>query len=212
MIAVSLAMSALLAVSPIPKNFLITEHDARTPSSGVELGEEWWKISDKIDKKLELNPCGRRGTGSDGRVAMRTITYHATAPLKSSEQLVIYKSPKAAATALARLRADVRKCAEHRRGSRAGWDPNGSYRYVGRAVRLADEALWVREQAYEEHSGWSSYDWFLAARRGAALMIYSADDGAVLGDRSGWKQLSRKARKMSVKVCELPGVCAHRGR
>jgi hypothetical protein len=208
MIALGLALSALLTVTPIPKNFLLTEPGARKPQTEMEADEVWWKISDKRGKQLELNPCAHKGTSVAGRVAARTVTHSDSGPSNSSEQLVIYDSAEAADKALTRLRADVRNCAAHRWGPRANWNSTKGYRYVGRPAKLADGALWVKGQVHEKHRRWYSYDWFLAARRGSALMIYTVDSGAATGDRDALKQLSRDVRKMSVKVCELPGVCA----
>lgn len=88
---INVALSLLLALSPgaateIPKNFLLTEPAARTPLSETDASEMGWKISDKLTRPLELNPCNRRRAADAGRVAARTITYWSSAPSSSSEQ------------------------------------------------------------------------------------------------------------------------------
>lgn len=98
---ISVTLSLLLALSPvtvteIPRNFLLTERDARRHLSPEEAAELGYEISDKLTKPLELNPCVHRSSVDRDRVAARTISHWTSGPSGSSEQLVIYKSSRAA--------------------------------------------------------------------------------------------------------------------
>ncbi|MGN9837717.1 hypothetical protein ACTMTI_06325 [Nonomuraea sp. H19] len=199
---ISVTLSVLLAFSPaaateIPKNFLLTEPAARTPLSQGDASEMGWQISDKLTRPLELNPCNRRRAADASRVAARTITYWSSAPNSSSEQLILYSSPRAAHAALTQLRADVKRCA--RTGDPAA--PQLKIRWRTSKVRVGDEATgmgyttWQDGYVNETLSG-------VVARRGSALMIY-ADTAAVYQPGV----LIKNAKKMAAKVCKLPGVC-----
>ncbi|MEV4246755.1 hypothetical protein AB0J63_25490 [Streptosporangium canum] len=192
----------LLALSPatvteIPKNFLLTERDARrhlTPEEAEELG---YKISDKLTEPLELNPCGHRRAVDRDRVAARTITLWTSAPSNSSEQLVIYKSPRAAHSALTRLRVEVKRCA--RKGDPSV--PKLKIQWRTSKAKAGDEAIGMGYQTWQDGSVNQTITG-IAARRGSALMIYTTDEGAYDPGR-----LTKNARKMAAKACKLPSVC-----
>ncbi|MEV0230945.1 hypothetical protein [Nonomuraea sp. NPDC050786] len=199
---ISVALSLLLAFSPatvteIPKNFLLTEPDARRRLDPMEAAEHGYRISDKLTAPLELNPCWHRRAVDRDRVAARTITHWSSAPSGSSEQLVIYRSPRAAHAALTHLRAEVKRCA--RKGDPAS--PELKIRWRTTKVKVGDEAAgmgfrtWQDGDVNETITG-------VAARRGSALMIYTTSEGSY--EPGG---LTKAARKMAAKVCRLPGVC-----
>jgi len=197
---ISVALSFLLALSPvtvIPKNFLLTERDARRPLSPEQAYEEGYKISDKRTKPLELNPCLHQHAVDRNRVAARTITYWSSGPSAYSEQLVIYKSPHAAHSALTRLRAEVKRCARKSDPSA----PQLQIRWRTSKAEAGDESLGM---GYQTRQGGSVNQTItgIVARRGSALMIYTTDEGAYDPGR-----LTKNARKMAAKVCNLPGVC-----
>ncbi|MER6943801.1 hypothetical protein ABT294_07235 [Nonomuraea sp. NPDC000554] len=197
-----MALSLLLALSPaavteIPKNFLLTEHDARRHLDPEEAQELEYKISDKLTRPLELNPCGYRRAVDRGRVAARTITLGTSAPSSSSEQLVLYASSRAAHAALARLRAEVKRCA--RKGDPS--TPELTIQWRTSKAKAGDEAMGMGYQTRQDGDV-NQTGTGIVARRGSALMIYTTDEGPY---RPGG--LTKDARKMAAKVCELPGIC-----
>ncbi|GAA3257273.1 hypothetical protein [Nonomuraea helvata] len=197
-----MALSLLLAFSPatvteIPKNFLLTERDARRHPGPMEAEEQGYKISDNLTTPLELNPCWRRRAVDRGRVAARTITRWTSAPSGSSEQLVIYKSPRAAQAALTQLRAEVKRCA--RKGDPA--EPELTIRWRTTKVRVGEEAAGMGYQTWQ-HGRMIETVTGVVARRGSALMIYTTSEGSYEPGR-----LTKDAKKMAAKVCKLPGVC-----
>ncbi|MFF5210305.1 hypothetical protein [Streptosporangium sp. NPDC000396] len=197
-----MTLSLLLALSPvtvpeIPKNFLLTEHDARRHLTPEEAEEQGYEISDKLTEPLELNPCGHRHAVDRDRVAARTITHWTSAPSGSSEQLVIYKSPRAAHSALTRLRTEVKRCA--RKGDPSA--PELKFRWRTSKAKAGDEAMGMGYQTWQDGSVNETVTG-IAARRGSALMIYTTDEGAYDPGR-----LTKNAKKMAARVCKVPGVC-----
>jgi hypothetical protein len=187
------------SVVKIAPKFLLTE-PAAIAGPTVE-GEEWWKIDNSLTTQLEPDPCHAKAKPRDGRVAMRTITYSTSAPSGSSEQLVLYGSAKSAQAAFRRLRVDLTTCSKP---AMAKSNTTPRFGYVGKPVRIADEALSVAGYFYtkgkrEREPG----ELQVAARRGAALFIYTdIGNGAGAG-----RKILGQARKMAKKVCALPGVC-----
>ncbi|MFG6196279.1 hypothetical protein [Nonomuraea sp. JJY05] len=199
---ISVTLSFLLALSPaavteIPKNFLLTESEARKPQPANVASEQGYKISDKLTGPLELNPCWHRNAVDRGRVAARTITLWTSAPSSSSEQLVLYKSPRAAHAALTRLRTEVKRCA--RKGDPSS--PELGIRWRTSKVKVGDEAMGMGLETLQDGSVNDTISG-VVARRGSALMIYTTTLG---GYEPGG--LTKAARKMATKVCKLPGVC-----
>ncbi|WP_433244386.1 hypothetical protein ACQPYK_41540 [Streptosporangium sp. CA-135522] len=199
---ISVALSLLLALSPatvteIPKNFLLTERDARRPLTPDQASEEGYQISDKLTWPLELNPCGYRRAVDRDRVAARTITHWSSAPSGSSEQLVIYKSPRAAHSALIRLRVEVKRCA--RKGDPSV--PELKIQWRTSKAKAGDEAIGMGLQTRQDGNVNQTVTG-IVARRGSALMIYTTNEGPY---RPGG--LTEDAKKMAAKVCKLPGVC-----
>ncbi|MEU7893510.1 hypothetical protein AB0B45_11660 [Nonomuraea sp. NPDC049152] len=199
---ISVTLSLLLALSPatvteMPKNFLLTERDARRHLGPDEAEEQGYKISDKLTEPLELNPCGHQHAVDRDRVAARTITHWTSAPSASSEQLVIYKSPRAAHSALTRLRTEVKRCA--RKGDPSA--PELKIQWRTSKAKAGDEAIGMGYQTWQDGSVNQTITG-IAARRGSALMIYTTDEGAYDPGR-----LTKDARKMAARVCKVPGVC-----
>ncbi|MFD8562534.1 hypothetical protein ACFV1N_35095 [Streptosporangium canum] len=197
-----MALSLLLALSPasvteIPKNFLLTERDARRPLTPEQASEQGYQVSDKLTSPLELNPCGHRRAVDRDRVAARTITLWTSAPSGSSEQLVIYKSPRAAHSALIRLRVEGKRCA--RKGDPSA--PELKIQWRTSKAKAGDEAIGMGYQTWQDGSVNQTITG-IVARRGSALMIYTTDEGVY-----GPGQLTEDARKMAAKACKLPGVC-----
>ncbi|MFI6393605.1 hypothetical protein ACIBHY_35715 [Nonomuraea sp. NPDC050547] len=199
---ITVTLSMVLALSPatateIPKNFLFSEPAARKVLSPDDAAEMGYKISDKLTRPLELNPCVHRRAIDRGRLAARTITLWTSAPSGESEQLVLYKSPRAAHAAFAKLRAEVKRCA--RKGDPAS--PALKIRWRTSKVKAGDESIgmgyrtWQDGYVNETVTG-------VVARRGSALMIYTTSAGDY--NPGG---LTKTTRKMAAKVCSLPGVC-----
>ncbi|MBO3749793.1 sensor domain-containing protein [Streptosporangiaceae bacterium NEAU-GS5] len=199
---ISVTLSLLLALSPaatteIPKNFLLTEREARKPLAPNIAEEEGYEISDKLSIPLEVNPCNHPRGIDRGRVAARTIGYWSSAPSGSSEQLVVYKSARAAHAAFAQLRAEVKRCAHKQDPAQ----PELTLRWRTSKAKAGDEALGM---GYEVWQGPHLNDTVtgVVARRGRALMIYTTDEGDYYPGG-----LTKAAKKMAAKVCKLPGVC-----
>ncbi|MGV9324201.1 hypothetical protein [Streptosporangium sandarakinum] len=214
--AVGAAGTARAETVRIPKGFLLTEAEATKPLTEDQAAEEWWTVSDKPTRPLELNPCRSKGKPRDGRVAMRTIIGGTSAPSYVTEQLVLYPSAKNAGAAFRRLRADVEKCAKAkapRRATVAG----DFHRYTGKKVNIADEALLVKGSSYERGTEEplkgelyvSGGERYVVVRRGSALALYTADSYWAGEDTT--RILTGRAKKMARKVCDLPGVCTRRG-
>ncbi|MFI7638522.1 hypothetical protein [Nonomuraea sp. NPDC049400] len=184
-------------MTEIPKNFLLTERDARRPLAPNQAEEQGYKISDKLTAPLELNPCVHRRAVDRGRLAARTISLWTSAPSDSSEQLVIYKSPRAAHAALTRLRAEVKRCS--RKGDPSA--PELKIRWRTTKAKVGDEAAGMGYQTWQDGYVNQTISG-VVARRGSALMIYTTSEG---GYEPGG--LTKAARKMAAKVCKLPGVC-----
>ncbi|MEW9531942.1 hypothetical protein [Microbispora sp. NPDC049125] len=183
------AAVAVAGTTTIPRGFLLTEAEARTPPLPEFADEEWWKIIDGTSRQLELNPCRRTAKPRDGRSAMRTITHLTSGPGYSSEQLVLYRSAKSAHAAYRTLQADLKRC---HRGS--------AYVYVLKPSSIGDEAMSVAGYFTKARKREAAEIWFVG-RRGTALFLYNDDVSA------GAKLLAGQGKKMAKKVCGLPGVC-----
>jgi hypothetical protein len=204
-----LAVSLALAPVQIPQNFLLSEKTARTPLEGIEKDEVWWKISDKPNAPLLVNPCGRKGAPTADRSAARTITHETSAPSYAAEQLVIYRNTKAAKAAMTKLLADARRCATDPSAKPYSWNGDGKTRWVVSRTRLANEAALTHLMMYDKlNKEWSPLLSGLVARKGRALMLYTGDqDSLGYPQKRAVKTLRGKATKMTAKVCVLPGVC-----
>ncbi|MFE0151184.1 hypothetical protein ACFWY5_28845 [Nonomuraea sp. NPDC059007] len=197
---ITVTLSLVLALSPateIPRNFLLSEPAARKTQTPEEAYEQGYKISDKLTRPLELNPCVHRRAADRGRLAARTITLWTSAPSGASEQLVLYKSSRAAHAAFAQLRAEVKRCA--RKGDPAS--PALRIRWRTSPAKAGDESIGMGYQTWQDGSVNETITG-VVARRGSALMIYTTSDGSY--NPGG---LTKDARKMAAKVCSLPGVC-----
>lgn len=206
---VILAVSLALAPVQIPQNFLLSEKAARTPPAEIERGEVWWKISDKLNRPLLVNPCGRKNAPTADRSAARTITHNTSAPSYSAEQLVIYRNARAAKTAMTKLLADARRCVSHPSGKPYSWNGDGKTRWVVSRTRLADEAALTHIMMYDKlNKEWSPLLSGLVARKGRALLVYTGDQDS-LGHphKRAVKTLRSTAATMAAKICALPGVC-----
>ncbi|GGK63093.1 hypothetical protein Ppa06_20470 [Planomonospora parontospora subsp. parontospora] len=182
----------------LPRNFLLHEARARKPVAYPE--EEKWTVSDRHER-LSLTPCGVGRSEDRGRVSTRTVTY--TAPeLYRAEQVVIYRSERAARAAMTDLR---------RRAGRCEADEGDQVVARGRTekIRAGDQAVRVIVQNYDREGGGSAIGGQrgVVVRKGRALVsyMYAGEYGEVRA--SDFRRQLRDARKMAVKVCSLPGVC-----
>lgn len=204
----ALVISSILAgtsvahagATKIPKNFLLTERAAA--KGAVIPDEEWWEVSNSLSRQLEFNPCRSKGKPRDGRVAMRTITYGTSAPSSLSEQLVLYRNAGSAQAAFRKLRADLARCSNPAAVKR------DQFGYVGKRLRVGDEALSLSGYAYDEDGKRQSQadEVAVVGRRGTALFFYIANARG----RGAKKEITGQARKMAKKVCGLPGVCGRK--
>jgi hypothetical protein len=207
--AVGAAGTAQAETVKIPKGFLLTEAEATKPLTEDQAAEEWWTVSDKLTKPLELNPCRSKEKPRDGRIAMRIIIKGTSAPSYVTEQLVLYPSAKNAGAAFRKLRADVEKCAKAKAPQTATVAGN-FHRYTSKKVNIADEALLVKGSSYERGTEEPlKGELYVVVRRGSALVLYTADSYWAGEDTT--KILTNRAKKMAKKVCDLPGVCTRRG-
>ncbi|WP_433348818.1 hypothetical protein ACQP25_34880 [Microtetraspora malaysiensis] len=184
------ALAASASTSELPKGFLLYEAKAAKPAKSWEK----WEVSDSLGKRLELNPCAR-DVGRDGRRAMRTITYSAETDYLS-EQVVIYRSTRAAGKALRAVRDELRRCAR-------GGSGHDRYSYKWKKTGIGDEALRVGGFFFESRGR------YLVVRRGSALAIY-VRSGMVTKSlpSSQFRALEKDGRTMADKVCDLAHVCA----
>ncbi|MGN9839243.1 hypothetical protein ACTMTI_14085 [Nonomuraea sp. H19] len=214
--AVGAASTARAETVKIPKGFLLTEAEATKPLTEDQAAEEWWTVSDKLTKQLELNPCRSKGKPRDGRIAMRTIIGKTSAPSYVTEQLVLYPSAKNAGAAFRKLRAEVKRCAKAK-APKTATVAGSFHRYTSKKVNIADEALLIKGSSYERGTEEpvkgelyiSSGERYVVVRRGSALALYTADSYWAGEDTT--KTLTNRAKKMAGKVCDLPGVCTRRG-
>ncbi|MER6172414.1 hypothetical protein [Streptosporangium sp. NPDC001681] len=184
----------------IPRDFLLHEPEARRPVRYPDAEE--WKISNRPTKNLGFNPCDLSRPVDGGRVATRTVDYHAP-EFHRGEQLVIYRSTGAARGAMAGLLAQVDRCKRVKSGSVVF---KASARPV---VGIGDQAARMSVQGYDR-SGRPVVGGRRAVvvREGRALAIYihGGEYHSEVSDAQFTEQL-RDARKMAAKVCSLPGVC-----
>ncbi|MFF5206371.1 hypothetical protein [Streptosporangium sp. NPDC000396] len=210
--AVGAAGTAQAETVKIPKGFLLTEAEATKPLTDDQAAEEWWTVSDKLARPLELNPCGSKKKPHDGRIAMRTIIGKTTGPSYVSEQVVLYPSVKNAGAVFRKLRADVKRCAKAK-APQAATVAGDFHRYIGKKARIGDEALLAEGNSYERGQEEPlkgelyspSGERYVVARRGSALILYTADSNWAGEDTS--RILIGRAKKMAKKICDLPGVC-----
>ncbi|MEU6425822.1 hypothetical protein ABZ860_07955 [Microbispora sp. NPDC046973] len=177
------------APARLPKGFLLDEAKV----DGPRRPWEHLKLTDSLNKPLEVNPCGRR-TARDGRSASRTFTYVAETVYRS-EQVVLYPSERAAKAAMESVRADLAECGTGGRG------PN-RYSYRWKSTAIGDEALRIGGFFFENRSR------TVVVRKGSALAVY-VRTGLVTKSlpASQFRPLIKDARTMAAKLCDLPGVC-----
>ncbi|GGS92263.1 hypothetical protein GCM10010156_58180 [Planobispora rosea] len=178
------------AAAGLPQGFLLYEAKAEGPKKSWET----WKIDDSLRTPLTLNPCHVERPWDGRRSAARSITYVAETDLLN-EQVVVYRSERAARAAMAGLRSQLKRCAKTGKGYDAA-----TYRWKG--VGIGDEALRAGGSYFESRFR------YVAARHGRAVIVYGEDGNftSKLANRH-FRGLERDARKMAAKVCDLPGVC-----
>ncbi|WP_158088546.1 hypothetical protein [Thermoactinospora rubra] len=190
-------MAALLA---IPQNFLLLEREARQ----VDNQETWSKISNSLRRPLLLNPCERKRTPADGRIAARQVDMSSSAPSWYGEQLVVYPDSRQAAAAVRRVRADLKRCAVFKVPKSKRAESYPAFRYKAAEVRVGDDAVLVRSEAYvRDVKSWTGWEHYVLARRGSAVMVYQLSDAAVNSEAQGRRQVVRWARAMAGKACGL---------
>ncbi|MGC5014399.1 hypothetical protein ACLQ2R_26850 [Streptosporangium sp. DT93] len=182
----------------LPSDFLLHETRARKPVKYPE--EEKWTISDRHER-LNLSPCDVGRSTDRGRVSTRTVTYLAL-EVHQAEQVVIYRSERAARTAMADLRRRVGGCEV---------DQGGQVVAKGRTekIKLGDQAVRVIVQNYDRKNAGPAIGGQrgVIVRKGRALVSYTQAREYSGVHASDFRRQLKDARKMTVKVCSLPGVC-----
>jgi hypothetical protein len=147
----------------IPKGFLLYENvgTRKEVRRRVVHAPMRWKVSDRPDVPLLLDPCAR-GKHTDGhRRAVRTVTGSGrTWDHDVSEQLVVYRDDRAARAAVAGLRSDIRRC-----GGR------GHFTYRVKDTRIGDEAFLVGVFTVASNDG------FTVMRQGRTVALYARRPG-----------------------------------
>jgi hypothetical protein len=189
-VAASRGEAVAASGAALPKGFLLYEAKAAGPSRSWET----WKVSDRLNRRLQVNPCDQN-PGAKNRSAARTITYSAETDYLA-EQVVVYGDETAARKAMSSVRADLKRCA------RVGIGHN-RYSYKWKNVGIGDEALRVGGFFFETRMR------YVVVRKGKALVVY-AQSGDVSGRllSSHFRLLEKDARTMAGKVCGLRRVCA----
>ncbi|MFI6506300.1 hypothetical protein ACIBCT_01725 [Streptosporangium sp. NPDC050855] len=182
----------------LPRNFLLHESQARKPVKHP--GEEKWTISDRHER-LNLSPCDVGRSTDRGRVSTRTVTYTAL-EVYQAEQVVIYRSERAARTALADLRRRIGGCEV---------DQGDQVIAKGRTkkIKVGDQAVRVIVQNYDRRDAGPAIGGQrgVIVRKGRALVSYTQAREYSGVHASDFRRQLKDARKMAVKVCSLPGVC-----
>ncbi|GAA4040529.1 hypothetical protein [Nonomuraea soli] len=178
-----------LTLAAIPHGFLTLDATAALPDHD----ETWSEVSNDPGKQLVLNPCARKAPVT-GRYAARTIMISTSAPSAYGEQLALYHDTADAKAHFSRLKTDLKRCARKTKG----------HRYLATRTRVGDEAVFVRGRTYySEIRAWESSQWWIVARRGGALMVYTSTYGHSTGDADARRELTADARRMAAKVCGL---------
>lgn len=180
---------AASSTTRLPTGFLLYEARAGGPSHSWE----HWKISDRLNRRLEVNPCDR-DPGGKNRTAIRTITYISETDYLS-EQVVVYNDEASARKAMSSVHADLKRCAHGGKGFTR-------YSYRWKNVGIGDGGLRVGGFFYESRVR------YVVARKGKAVVIYGRT-GNVTGSlpSSQFRSLLKDARTMAGKICEVPHVC-----
>ncbi|NJP93112.1 sensor domain-containing protein [Nonomuraea sp. FMUSA5-5] len=182
--------AAAPSAASLPKGFLLYEAKAAGPAKSWEK----WTVSNRLSRRLEVNPC-ERNPGANDRVTARTITYVAEAD-HLSEQVVIYRSKTAARQAFNDVRADLKRCA-------TGGTKPYTYTYRWKKTLIGDEALRIGGFFFEGRAR------YVIVRKGKALAIYAEGGNVTKSLKSShFRAVVKDARTMAGKVCGLPGVCS----
>jgi hypothetical protein len=184
-VAVVAAAVMLGGAGGLPKGVLFME--SHPPAKAWEK----YYTSDSTRKPLQLNPCHRKKTWDEGRVAARTMLY-TSENLMKEEQLVVYKDAAQAKKAMRGLRAELARCADVGKG----WH---RYRWFAKPAKAGDEALRAGGLYFEDSVR------VIAMRRGAALYVVG-ESGRISRSLppAHFRGLIGQAEKMADKVCELP--------
>ncbi|MBG0832142.1 hypothetical protein HS041_31025 [Planomonospora sp. ID67723] len=182
------------AATGLPDGFLLYEAEAEGPREPWET----WQVSDSLSRPLALNPCHVKRPWDGGRSQARSVRYAAETELRH-EQVVVYRSERAARAAMTGLRAQLKRCAKV--GGKLGRDYD-AYTYRWKGTGIGDESVRAGARYFE-----SAFR-HVAVRRGKAVVVYAEDGSFTSKLKAGhFRGLERDARKMAAKVCELPGVC-----
>ncbi|WP_188194477.1 hypothetical protein [Nonomuraea sp. SYSU D8015] len=181
--------AASSSTASLPKGFLLYEAKAAGPAKSWEK----WTVSNRLSRRLEVNPC-ERNPGAKNRVAARTITYVAETD-HLSEQVVIYRSKSAARQAFNDVRADLERCA-------TGGTKPYTYTLRWKKTDIGDEALRIGGFFFESRAR------YVIVRKGKALAVYIEDGLVTKSLKSAhFRTVLKDARTMTGKLCSLPGVC-----
>ena len=185
---------AAATMAAIPRGFLLYEKDAAKKDNDPETN---WTVGNSARARLAVNPCDRGTLAATGRVAARTVTFIGVPDFMRVEQVILYGSRASAASAVARVRAALVKCA-------ARTDSGASYRYASsRLAGLGDEALRISGQVYYGRRAGVGGDRSVLVRRGNAVLIYLWAGEYDKPAKADWSVQLRDARKMTAKICAI---------
>lgn len=199
------AVPAEAAARAIPKNFLLHEKDVaydkahNDPDDYADPEEMWW-TDKKKNQWLAVGPCDTSATGErrdpkagrDDRLDARKVTFQSQEYVNSVEQLILYRSEKAARHAMTEFRRGWEKC----RGRSS--DTYGDYRRTLTKVRLGDFAWRTSARAGISGEG----DDAVIVRRANAVLVYLTK-GSGKPKAANFRKVTAEAGKMLRKVCVI---------
>ncbi|MER6004898.1 hypothetical protein ABT120_40550 [Nonomuraea angiospora] len=187
----ALATAAVVGtLGGLPKGTLFME------SHPPAMSGEAYEKSDSTGKALRLDPCDTGKAWDTGRVAVRTMVYTSDDDMDmKDEQLVLYKNVAYAERAMRQLRTRLARCAVVDKGYLR------RSRLFTKPATAGDEALRAGRVNHE-----TSFR-YVAMRRGSTLYIVG-ETGRVSKSLplKDFRGLVGEARKMAVRVCDVPGV------
>ncbi|MFD9944299.1 hypothetical protein ACFWYW_28185 [Nonomuraea sp. NPDC059023] len=180
----------------IPKGFLLYESKAarKRLEKKVVRTRMQWKVSDRLEEPLLIDPCATGKRTDKSRQSARTITGRSvTWDGDYSEQVIVYRDEMAARAAMKGLRSDLRRCAKRNRNH---------FTYRVKATGIGDEAFMVNMFKV------ASIDAATVMRQGRTVAIYALPgSGDIPGDPPKWREADYgglEARKMAKKLNDNP--------
>ncbi|MFJ2029650.1 hypothetical protein [Streptosporangium sp. NPDC087985] len=205
--------SAAPAPTPaIPKGFLLHDREVAREQAAKHTpadGENVWRASAKVGERFVADPCANSAVaasqrkdpkiGQADRAVARTIYFSTREEVETAEQVILYRSERAAQSALRQFQAAVQKCRQSE-----GWK-NGSFSRSLARVALGDEAWKSSARDYEDGRPVAGDDTVIV-RRANAVIVYLASGTSQPAAQSHTRQLAH-ARQMLAKVCQI-AACA----